>query len=108
MPVSIPFLVSETHYKLNCTIDDKLYVFRPRWNSRDEGWYFDMYEADDVPVIINVKIVTGVPLGRRSHHVFFDSHIITAVDTSGQGLDPGFDDLNRRVVVVVQTPSDLA
>lgn len=108
MPVTVPFLVSETNYRLVCPIDDYTLVFDVRWNSRDEAWYFDLYENDDTVVLLNVKIVTGVSLGRRSLHEFFKSNFMTAVDTTGRGQDPGFDDLNTRVLVVVQNASDLA
>ena len=105
--IALPFLTSETNYILNCPIDDTQYMFDVRWNSRDEAWYFDMYETDDTPVVLNVKIVVGLPLGIQSQHDFFKNHLITAIDTSGQGKDPGFDDLNARVKVVVQSPDDL-
>lgn len=106
MQIKIPFLTSQTNYILACAIDDAQYNFDVRWNSRDEAWYFDMYEDDDTPVVLNVKVVCGVQLGRRSQHRFFDDHMLTAIDTSGQGVDPGYDDLNSRVVLVVTTPSN--
>ena len=106
MAVSIPFLTSETHYTLTCPIDDQSYLFDVRWNSRDEAWYFDMYQDDNTPVAINVKVVIGAMLGRRSRHAFFDSHKLIATDTTGQGVDPGYDDLNSRVLVVVQSVKD--
>lgn len=108
MPVTIPFLTSETNYRLGCPFDDFSIYFDVRWNSRDAAWYFDLYEADDTVIALNVKVITGIPLGRRSQHEFFETHVMTAVDTTGQGIDPGFDDLNSRVLVIVQTPVDLA
>lgn len=108
MPVSIPFLQSDTNYTLVCPIDDEQILFDVRWNSRDEAFYFDMYESDDTIIALNIKVVVGIPLGRRSGHSFFDEHVMTAVDTSGEGRDPGFDDLGTRVIVVVQTIEDLA
>lgn len=107
MAVSIPFLTSKTNYRLDTNVDDEAVVFDVRWNSRDEAWYFDMYEADDTPIAINVKVVLGVGLGKRSQHEFFVNYRMTAIDTSGQGLDPGYDDLNARVILVVQSINDL-
>lgn len=103
MAVTIPFLVSDCNYTLTCPIDDYQISFDVRWNSRDEAFYFDMYEQDDTVICLNVKVVVGIPLGRRSKHSFFDNHIITAIDTSGKGNDPDFDDLNNRVLVIVET-----
>jgi hypothetical protein len=106
MPVSLPFLPSDTNYTLACPLGDQQILFDVRWNSRDEAFYMDMYESDDTVIALNIKIVVGIPLGRRSNHPFFDDHILSAVDTSGQGLDPGFDDLGTRVLVIVNTPED--
>ena len=108
MASSLPFLVSETNYTLFCPIDDEQYRFDVRWNSRDEGWYLDMYASDGTAVALNVKVVLGVNLGRRSLHRFFDNHKIMVIDSSGEGIDPGFDDLNSRVLVVITSPSDAA
>lgn len=103
MAVTIPFLVSDCNYILSCPIDDTQINFDVRWNSRDQAFYFDMYEADDTVICLNVKVVVGIPLARRSQHEFFKNHTITAIDSSGKGKDAGFDDLNRRVLVVVET-----
>lgn len=107
MGASIPFLTSKTNYTLATNVDDEAVYFDVRWNSTDEAWYFDMYEADDTPMLINAKIVLGVNLGKRSQHPFFDNYKMTAIDTTGQGFDPGYDDLNARVILVVQSINDL-
>lgn len=105
--ITIPFLPSETNYVLAVPIDDTQVLFDIRWNSRDAAWYFDMYESNDNPIAINVKVVLGIPLGRRSQHSFFQNHMLLAVDTTGSGLEPGFDELGARVNIVVITPTDL-
>lgn len=108
MAVTIPFLTSDNNYVLACNVDDETQLlFDVRWNSTEQAWYMDIYEADDTVVVLNVKVVLGVNLGRRSRHEFFDDHIITVVDTSGAGLDAGYDDLNQRILVVVQNAIDL-
>lgn len=106
MSVSIPFLKSDTNYTLICPIDDQTYKFDVHWNSRDKAFYFNMYQDNDFPVAINVKVVLGVTLARRSQHPFFNNRRMMAVDSSGSGLDPGYDDLNGRVVVVIHSTED--
>lgn len=104
---AIPFLPSETNYVLSCPVDDYQILFDTRWNSRDEAWYVDIYEADGTIIELNVKIVVGITLANRSDHPFFENHTMLAIDTTAQGLDPTFDDLGTRVVVLLQTPEDL-
>jgi hypothetical protein len=105
--ISLPFLVSETNYRLACPVEDIQLYFDVRWNSRDLAWYLDIYESDDTPVAINVKVVLGTQLGNLSKHEFFSTHKMLAIDTSGEGRDAGFDDLGSRILVVIQHVSDL-
>lgn len=106
MAISVPFITSRTNYTLAVPIDDEQILFDVRWNSRDAAWYLDIYEADDSIIALNVKVVVGIRLAKRSQHEFFQNHIIIAVDTANTGKDPGFDDLNTRVLLVVQTVDD--
>jgi hypothetical protein len=106
MSVSIPFEQSDNNYTLVVPVDDIPVQFFVRWNSRDRAFYFDMYEDDGSIIALNVKVVTGVPLARRSLHEFFKDRIMTAVDTTGSGTDPNYDELGTRVIVVIQSPED--
>jgi len=107
MAVKIPFITSETNYRLICPIDDEYtLIFDVRWNSRDEGWYVDIYEENESIISLNEKLVAGARLGRISRHKLFYTHIFRVVDTSRSGTDPGFDDLNARVELVVQSVND--
>jgi hypothetical protein len=102
MPTIIPFIQSDNNYQLAVAIDGTPYVFDVKWNTRDEAFYFDLLESDGLTVIAaGIKVVLGVKLGRRCSDPFFDTHSLTAVDTSGQSLDAGYDDLGGRVQVVV-------
>ncbi len=107
MAISLPFLVSDNNYTLVCPIDDEAIEFDVRWNSRDEAWYLDIYEDDDTVIALNVKLVLGVSLGRKSRHPFFQSHTMIAVDTTGSGTDPGYDDLGSRVQIIVENVSSV-
>jgi hypothetical protein len=108
MAVTIPFLTSETNYTLHCPLDNNYsLMFEVRWNSRDEAWYVDMYTDDGGIVSINEKLVVGAALGRLSRHPIFYEYAFRVVDMTGSGTDPGFDDLNSRVVLIVQTPGNV-
>lgn len=107
MPIAIPFLKSDSHYNLAVPIDDQQIIFYVRWNSRDQAFYLDMYEPDDTIIELNIKVVTGIPLAKRSIHPFFCDHTMTAIDTSGEGRNPGFDELGGRVQVVIQNTDSL-
>lgn len=107
MPVSIPFLPSDSNYTLVCPLDDRQVHFDVRWNSRDEAFYFDMYDSDDTVICLNIKVVPGIPLGRRSKHEFFNIYLMVAIDPSGKGQNPTFDELNTRVLVTLSRYDEL-
>lgn len=88
------------NFRMGVTLDFGVpYLFDVRWNARAASWYFDMFEADETPIISGVRIVLGTYLGRRCTHDFFRRGVLVAVDTSGAGRDAGLDDLGARVQV---------
>lgn len=107
MPEYLPFIQSDNNYRLQVPLSGVLYLFDVRWNDRDSAWYMDMYEADETPILLGVKLVLGNILGRRSRHLFFVQHLLRVVDTSGSGKDAGFDDLGSRVQVMHIPVSEL-
>lgn len=107
VPDVVPFLVSTSNYRLGVAFDQDRVFFLVRWNSRDAAWYFDLLAEDDTVIVLGVKVVLGVSLGHRSKHPWLAANILTVVDTSGQNLDAGFDDLGARVVVVHSTLDEL-
>ena len=107
MPAFIPFLPSQTNYTLGVPIGDVRYLMPVRWNPRDNAWYFDILNEDKSIICLNIKVVLGVNLGRRSMHEFFKTNMFFAFDTSNQNLDAGYDDLGDRVKVVHVTLDDL-
>lgn len=95
----LPFTPSDSHYDFTVTLGDASYIFEVKWNSRDDHWYFDMYDADENPMVTGVKVVLGTFLGRKSAHPFFANNIIQAIDTTFSNQDPTFDDIGRRVFI---------
>lgn len=92
-------LIADTHYDFTTTLGDVQFGFEVRWNSRDEAWYLDMYDADGVEMVMGMKIVLGTYLGRRSVHPWFAENVLAVIDTTLEERDAGFDDLGTRIQV---------
>lgn len=103
----IPFIPGENNYELTVPLGGDRVVFQVRWNSTDNdhagAWYFDIFAEDGSVIAVDIKVVLGVNLGRRSSHPFFARHILRAIDTTGKGKEAAYDDLGRRVQVVHAT-----
>lgn len=106
-PTLIPFTPGDNNDTIGTSIDNVRYLFAHHWNPRDAAHYFDIYQADLTSIILGVKVVLGTNLGKVSTHPFFKSYILRALDTSGQGLDAGQNDLGDRVVVTLIKLADL-
>ena len=97
--MDIPTFPSEAHYRFGVVIEDEGYLVDVRWNSRDEAWYLDWYTLEEKIIALNIKVVLGMYLGRRSQVPPFTKGVLVAVDTSGQDMEAKFDDFGTRVIL---------
>ena len=108
---SIPFIPSDNNYRLRVPLAGTMYLFDVHWNSRDSdgagAWYFDIREEDETPIALGVKVVLGGRIGFGNTHIFFKQHSLSVFDTSGTGVDAGYDDLGARVIVLHETADDI-
>ncbi len=107
MAGTIPFIPGANNYRLVVPIDSAQYLFDVHWNEVDQAWYFDLRNFDESEILVGIKVVLGAPLGRRSQDPFFQQYTLQAVDTSGQRLDAGYDDLGARVIVQLVSLDDV-
>jgi len=99
MPQQLPFAPSVPSYRVSTNLDGVQYILDVRWNGRDEAWYFDLLDEDEVPIKSGIKIVLGVLLGWRSTNPEFPTGQLIASDLTNEGRDAGFDDIGDRVQV---------
>ena len=109
MPRRIPFVPSKNNYRLNVPLDGTRYLFdNIHWNAQDHGgaWFLDLREEDESPILLGIKLVLGARIGISSTHPFFQSYFVRVVDTAGQGIDAGYDDLGARIQLVITSLTD--
>lgn len=104
----IPFTPSNPFDEFDTQLGSETCRIVQRWNDRDEAWYFDLFTLEDELIAAGIKIVLGVPLGRRVQHPIFQKGLIVAIDRSAQARDPGFDELGARVKVCYLTNYEYA
>lgn len=92
--VILPLQPSIDNYSFTTTLENTVFEVDVHWNTRTLAWYMDWYQADGVTVVaLNLKVVLGTYIGKHIAAVPFSTGIIVAQDTSGNGLDAGFDDI---------------
>lgn len=107
-PVILPLQPSIPQYSVGTTLAGISYVFSLRWNTYDSAWYMDIALDDEAvtPLRSGVKVVLGTLLGNRCTSPLFPAGALVAVDTSGDELDAGLDDLGSRVQVYFYPASE--
>lgn len=108
MPQILPFTPSEPHYEFTTVLDNQPCRFEVHWNARDEAWFFDILTPQGVLVAAGIKVVLGIPLGRRVIHPLTAKGMFVAVDLSGKSREAGFNDMGRRVQVWYITAFEFA
>ena len=108
MPQTIPLPPALPNFDLQADLDGTTYTLAMRWNARLGAWFVRVLDATGVVVLMgDQRLVADFPValyvtGRQP------PGLLTAVDTSGAGLNPGFDDLGSRVILTYTTAAELA
>lgn len=82
-----------------------LYYVANRWNNMDGGgWFLDLYDADEKPLVMNLPLVTGTDLFKQFAHLSLPGELI--VFTDGQeGALPTLENLGEESNVWLVTSS---
>lgn len=107
MAVTLPLRSDLPHFDVQVTLDELTYTLEFRWNGRDSAWYMDVRDENGEPIQNGVKVVVDMPLGKRTRNQDFPKGYFFAVDSSGEQLDPGLEDLGDRVQIYYFEESDL-
>lgn len=68
------------------------------WNARAQVWQIDVSDAGGADLASGMVLAIGVPLLRRfGNRSDLPPGVLMAMDTSGQGLEAGREDLGARV-----------
>jgi hypothetical protein len=99
------------YFDAQATLDGVTYTLSFRWNVRAQAWYLDIWDELGTTLYeAGVRLVANYPLcayfsGRQP------AGNLVAVDTSGQGIDPGLNDLggpSARVQLYYLTTAEAA
>lgn len=103
----IPTSQQESNYTQVTGLDGRDYVLELRWNQRQGRWYLKISTADDGTIQGPVAVVADWPLVYPGKDLPLPPGCLMAVDTTGQGRDPGLTELGGRVVLVYLDAEEL-
>jgi len=91
LPQGLPQFVQQV------PLDGRTYTLRFHWNEREESWYMELADAEDVTIIAARKLVANWPLLHRRPDERKPPGELFVIDATGPGVDPGLQDLDQRV-----------
>ena len=98
--IVLPTESTLARYTFTIELDGSEFKLGFEWNDRAAGWFFDLFDSTGAALVSGRRIVVGFPLWNRIHTAGMPFGDLSAIDTSGAGIEPGFADLGNRVLLV--------
>jgi len=98
MPLLIPIFKGEPLYNERVRLEERDFIFRFDWAGREERFYLSIYDQDQSPLLLGVKVVANWTLTTR--HLFnagLPQGTLVAVDLERGGTPPTLADFGSRV-----------
>lgn len=108
MPVQIFTSNTIPYYTQKVTLDGQTFTLEFKWNIREEFWYMNLLNDDNVAIVSGIKIVTNWPLLRRVTNEERPLGDFFAYDITDVGTEAGFEELGERVLLLYFSQAELA
>ena len=89
-----------TDFDFAVNLDGTRFKISLQWNERMQYWVQHLYTAKGDPILLGKRVSVDCPMLRRSPSDYRPAGELRWIDTSGQLLDPGPNDLGDRVKLV--------
>lgn len=105
----VPTVSDPNIYVQRTALSGEDFILRFAYSSRECKWFFDLYDADNEPILLGAKVVINWPLLRLVDDYRRPIGELVAIDLPAQGEapraphDPNAGDLGARVKVAYVT-----
>lgn len=96
------------YYSEIVDLDGENFLMVFKWNFRDSTWYFSLYQEDETPVAVGMRLVVGWNPLRRLVGTDRPLGSIYVHDTVGTDVEAGFEELGTRVLVLYYDEDEIA
>lgn len=91
--LKIPLLAETSDQLVYVELDGNPYILRVLWNERFGYFSLSVSEADQTPILVNVKMVKNFPLTRRFQDLRLPFGALFFVQETGNADRPAYSDL---------------
>lgn len=107
MILEIPVNSEFSSYEFQTTLELTVYSFRFKWNARMERWSMSIYNDVGEPLVEGIPVFAGPLVMEQYVYDGLPPGIIVFVDSTGENIDPGRNDLGDRVRMFYITSDEL-
>jgi hypothetical protein len=103
MSIEIPVFETFAKHKYTARLETAglEYLLAFTWHPRAASWYLDLSTADGEAIVLGKRVVAEWDLLVRTKNPLRPRGVLLVTDTSGEGVDPVFqEDLGNRVRIV--------
>lgn len=98
---------TELYYEQITQLDGLEYLMRFLWSDREGCWYLGIYDQNNNPIALGIRLIVSWSLLRRFIDPRLPSGVLMCVDLSGQDIDiRESGDLGARVKLTYITADD--
>lgn len=98
MPVVIPVFPGEPLYQERIRLEGRDFILRFDWANRESRYYLSIFDQDESPLLLGVKVIANWGLLAKQHHnADLPPGELVAVDLESGGVAPSLDDFGIRV-----------
>lgn len=107
MSLFLPLFSDSPHFSYQVDLDATTYGFEFKWNARDASWYFNLADADGLPLLSGLRVVVRHLYLSRYRYFGLPIGELEFVDSTDKDLEPGLEDLGQRVFFIYTPAAEL-
>ncbi len=105
MILVVPTTSAHPDYTQRTSLDGREYVLRFIYNEREQRWYLDLFDGDETPLALGLKLVANWNLLRRETDARLPPGELYAIDLSGTVDEQAAVDLDTvRILQIARDP----
>lgn len=107
MPLIVPVFPGEPLYKERVRLEGRDYIFRFDWANREGRYYMSIFDQDEEPLLLGVKVIANWGMLTRHHfNPALPPGELIPLDLEQGGEPPGFRDFGTRVRLFYYTSDE--
>lgn len=102
----IPLDSTFDHFSISIELDSMVYGMEFKFNSRDQRWYFDLFDSNDNLLLGSLPAMVSWPLLKQfEYRTDIPKGVLYFLDQNGTEIEPARYELGQRVLMIYEEAS---